>query len=89
MCLLVLVLANLGKRALKNAATPLARDNLPGLVNNLVSNEIKKFERKVSGKRAIRAGKIFTLFISNENMNDIIKIIKSLEDSNGSITDTQ
>ena len=50
MCLLVLVLANLGKRALKNAATPLARDNLPGLVNNLVSNEIKKFERKVSGK---------------------------------------
>ena len=87
MCLLVLVLANLGKRALKNAATPLARDNLPGLVNNLVS--IKKFERKVSGKRAIRAGKRFTLFISNENMNDIIKIIKSLEDSNGRITDTQ
>ena len=33
-----------------------------------------------------RAGKRFTLFISNEDMNDIIKIIKSLEDS-GVLTD--
>ena len=32
-------------------------------------------------KRAVRAGKGLTLFISNEDMNDIIKIIKSLEDS--------
>ena len=31
------------------------------------------------GKGAVRAGKGFTLFISNEDMN-IIKIIKSLED---------
>ena len=29
----------------------------------------------------MRAGKKFTLFIFNEDMNDIIKIIKSLEDS--------
>ena len=29
----------------------------------------------------MRAGKGFTLFISNENINDIITIIKSLEDS--------
>ena len=29
----------------------------------------------------MRAGKGFTLFISNEDVNDIIKIIKSLEDS--------
>ena len=33
----------------------------------------------------MRAGKGFTSFISNEDMNDIIKIIKSLEDSNGLI----
>ena len=33
----------------------------------------------------MRAGKGFTLFISNEDMNDAIKIIKSLEDSNVSI----
>ena len=29
----------------------------------------------------MRAGKEFTLFISNEDMNGIIKIIKLLEDS--------
>ena len=74
-------LGNLGKKALTNIAIPLARDNLPGLVSNLTSNAINKFERKISGKGAVRAGKGFTLFISNEDMNDIIKIIKSLEDS--------
>ena len=45
-------------------------------------NAIKKIERKLSGKGAFRAGKGFTLFISNEDINGIIKIIKSLEDSN-------
>ena len=39
------------------------------------------FERKISGNGAVRAGKGFTLFISNKNMNDIVKIIKSWEDS--------
>ena len=33
-------------------------------------------------KRSCRAGKGFTLFIANEDINDIIKIIKSLENSN-------
>ena len=60
----------------------LARDNLPGLVNNLVSNAINQFERKISGKGAASAVKRFTLFISNEDLNNIIKIIKSLEDLN-------
>ena len=39
----------------------------------------------------MRAGKRFTLFISNEDMNDIIKGIKSLEDSgvlNDGVTET-
>ena len=36
---------------------------------------------KISGKGAVIAGKGFTLFTSNEDMNDIIKIIKSLEKS--------
>ena len=36
----------------------------------------------MSGKKAVRAGKRFTLFISNEDMNLIINIIQSLEDSN-------
>ena len=39
----------------------LARDNLPGVVNNLALNAINKFERKISGKGAVRAGKGFTL----------------------------
>ena len=54
-------------------------NNLPGVVSNLTSNVINKFERKISGKGAVRAGKRFILFISNGDMNDIIKIIKSLE----------
>ena len=74
-------LGNLGKKALIKIAIPLARENLPGLVNNLTSNAISKFERKISGKGPVRAGKKFTLFISNEDMNNIIKIIKSVEDS--------
>ena len=73
--------ASFGKKALTNIALPLARDNLSGLVSNLISNAINKFERNVSGKGAFRAGKGFILFILNEDMNDITKIIKLLEDS--------
>ena len=39
-----------------------ARDSLPGLVRNLNSNTINKFDRKISEKRAIRAGNGFNLF---------------------------
>ena len=84
-------LGNLRKKALTDLAIPLAVDNLPGLVSKLASNAINKFERKISGKGAVRAGKGFILSVLNENMNDIIKIIKSLEDSNvltDSITET-
>ena len=38
-------------------------------------------KRKTSEKEALRAGKRFTLFISIEDVNDNIKIIKSLKDS--------
>ena len=40
-------LANLGKKSLINVAIPLNRDNLPGIVSNLTSNAINKFERKM------------------------------------------
>ena len=70
------------KKVLTNFSIPLARENLPGLVINLASNAINKFERKINRKGNVRAGKRFTLLISNEDMNDIIKIIKSLVDSN-------
>ena len=74
-------LGNLGKKALTNVAIPLARENLPGLVSNLTSSAINNFAKKVSGKGAVRAGKGFTLFIFNEDMNGNIIIIESLEDS--------
>ena len=72
-------LGNLGKKVPTNIAIPLARDNLPGLVSNLNVNALNKFERKVRGKGAVRAGKRFVLFILNEDMNDIIEIIKWLD----------
>ena len=76
------MLGNLGKKVTTDLAIALARDNLPELVSNLASNVINKIERKTSEKEAVRAGIGFTLSILNEDMNDIIKIIKSLEDSN-------
>ena len=57
-------LFNLGKKLLTNIAISLRRVYLPELVSNLTSNAINKFERKISGKGAVRAGKGFTLFIS-------------------------
>ena len=57
-------LGNLGKKALTNLAISLARGNLPGLVSNLASNAINKFERKISEIGALGAGKGFTLFNS-------------------------
>ena len=65
-------LGTLGKKALTNISILLARDNLSELVSNLTSNAINKFESKISGKGVVRAGKGFILFISNEDMNNII-----------------
>ena len=41
----------------------------------------KKKKKKISGNRAVRAGKGFVLFIWNGDLNDTIKIIKSIENS--------
>ena len=51
-----------------------AKDNLPGLVSNLTSSAINKFDRKIGGKKIFREGTWFTLFISNGDMNDFIKL---------------
>ena len=72
-------MCNLGKISQTNIAIPLARDNLPGLVSNLTSSAVNKLDRKISGKGTVRAGKVFTSFISDEDLNNVIKIIKSLE----------
>ena len=63
-------LGKLGKKALINKAFPLARDNLPELVNNLTSNPINKFEKKNKWKRTCNSTKS-AYFISNEDMNDM------------------
>ena len=75
------MLGNLGRKALANIAIHLAKDNWPGLVSNLTSSAINKLDRKISRKVAVRVGKKLTLFLSNEDMKDIIETIKSLEDS--------
>ena len=69
------------KKALKDLAIPLASNDLPALVSNLAPNAKNIFDRKISGNRAVRAGKGFTTFILNKDINGTITIIKLLEDS--------
>ena len=45
-------LEHFGKKALANVATRFTRDNLPGLLSNIASNTIDKFERKICEKGA-------------------------------------
>ena len=73
------MLGNLGKKALLELAVPLAKNGLPKLATKATLSILDKLERKISGEK--KAGKGFTLFISKEYINDIIKIVKSLEDS--------
>ena len=54
---------------------------LPKSATKVSSSVLDKFERKISGTSAVRARKAFTLFVSNEDMNDIIEIVESLENS--------
>ena len=54
---------------------------LPKLVTKTTLSVLDKFERKISGQGAVRAGKGYNLFNSNEDMDDIIKIIMLLKDS--------
>ena len=54
---------------------------LPKLATKLTSSVLDKFERKKRRKSVARAKKEFILFISNDDMGDIIKIIVSLEKS--------
>ena len=54
---------------------------MPKLATKATSSILDKFQRKISGQGVVRAGKEFTLFISNEDMDDIIKLVESLENS--------
>ena len=62
-------------KILTDVAIPLTRDNLPALESSITSNT-KKMIIIISGQEAVQTGKRFTLFISNEYMNNIIRNIK-------------
>ena len=72
-------LCNLGKLVIIDVIIALTTDNLPGLGNNLPSNAVYKFESKIIGQGAMRTWKEFILINLNEDMNGIIKFIKTLE----------
>ena len=54
-------LHKLAKKVVANLVIPFSKNNLPGLVSNIVSNAasniINKCERRTSGKGAVRIGK--------------------------------
>ena len=66
-------------QALTDLAAPSTKDVLPKLVTKTTWSVLDKSERKTSRPGPVTAGKGFTLSISNEDMGDIIKIIKPLE----------
>ena len=58
-------LGNLGKKALLDFAVPLTKDVLLKLANKATSFVLDKFERKIAGQGALRAGRGFPLSVSN------------------------
>ena len=67
---------------MKNLAVPLT-NVLPQLVSNMALsttlNVIDKLGRKITGQGSVRARKGFTLLILYEDIDDISKIVESLE----------
>ena len=65
----------------------MVKNALPKLATKATLSALDKFERKIreqgviatSGAGAMRAGKGFTFFISNKDMDGIIKIVESLK----------
>ena len=69
------------KQAWFDPAFPLAKDILLKSANEGTLSIWDKNFRKISEKGAVRAGKRFPLFISNNKINAIIEIPESLEKS--------
>ena len=66
-------MSNLGKKALIGLAVPLAK-YLSKLATKTASSLLDQPKRKLSGQRAVRTIKWFTLFILNDDTDDIFKI---------------
>ena len=69
---------------------PVAKSILPQLTTKATSSVIRSFERKIlvsrAGETTIIAGKRMNLFILKEDIDNIIRITKSIENS-GSLID--
>ena len=64
----------------------MAKDVLPKLAAKATLSKINEIKSEISWKGTVRTGRGFTSFISNEDINDIIEIVESLEKS-GLLTD--
>ena len=64
----------LGRRALLNFGAHLAKNILPQLATKEILSLIDKLEENVSSRGAVRTGKVFTLFISKEDMDDTLNL---------------
>ena len=69
-------------------AVPLGKDVLPKLATKATSSALHIFEKtkqkqkqKQNGQGAVRVGRRLTSFISNEDMDNIIKIVELIEKS--------
>ena len=70
----------LGKQAglLMNVTVPLTKNVfIPLAIMTLTSAIDGAIQKKMRGRRVVRAGKGISLVISNEDINEIMKIIKS------------
>ena len=69
----------LEQKVLLDIAISLAKDGLPKLAFRAALSVIDNIKRKISEEGAIRAGKRSCLVYLNEVMDDITRIIESLE----------
>ena len=74
-------MGNLNKNTLIGLCVPLTKDTLPKLGTKTTSIVLEKIERKICGQKFVRTGNGFTLLISNENIDTIVKIVESLKNS--------
>ena len=75
------MVATLGRKSLLNIGVSFAENILSQLTAKATSSVIDNSERKMCGSGAVRPVTGFTKLISSENMDNIIIIIKLLEDS--------
>ena len=73
------VMGNLDKNVLLDLGIHLAKDVLPKLGTKATLSASDKFERKISGKGAVRTRKVLTLYILPEDIEDTSNIKESLE----------